>query len=90
MRNVKEGGVCRQEGSFQLSEGWKAFAQCWDLGHGEQLQLSRRFVSNGCVWLNVTLVRDSPIAKQAVPGEHCYEYEHTCWQAKLVDKPKGC
>ena len=60
--------VCRQEGSFQLIEGWKAFAQCWDLGHGEQLQLSRRFVSNGCVWLNVTLVVNDQVAKQAMPG----------------------
>ena len=48
--------MCRQEGSFQLSEGWKAFAQCWGLGHGEQLQLSRRFLSSGCVWLDVKIV----------------------------------
>lgn len=57
---------CRAQGRFQLGEGWKPFAQHWDLGHGEQIQLSRRFVSSGCIWLDVQFVQEEP-APQA-PG----------------------
>ena len=49
--------TCRVQGRYQLGEGWKQFAQHWDLGHGEQLQLSRRFVSSGCIWLDVQIER---------------------------------
>lgn len=52
--------LCRSQGRFQLGEGWKPFAQHWDLGRGEQLQLSRRFVSSGCIWLDVRFVREEP------------------------------
>lgn len=58
----------REQGSFQLSEGWKAFAQCWGLGHGEQLQLSRRFVSSGCIWLDVKIVTSDPASEDAHAG----------------------
>ena len=57
---------CRSQGRFQLGDGWKAFAQRWGLGHGEQVQLSRRFVSSGCIWLDVQLVPEEP--RHAVPG----------------------
>ena len=50
---------CRAEGRFQLSGGWKPFAQHWNLGHGEQLQLSRCFVSGGCIWLDVKIMQHS-------------------------------
>lgn len=47
----------REEGRFQLGDGWKPFAQHWKLGHGEQLQLSRCFVSGGCIWLDVKIMQ---------------------------------
>ncbi|KAL3155684.1 hypothetical protein ABBQ32_012710 [Trebouxia sp. C0010 RCD-2024] len=50
----------RLQERFQLGDGWKAFAQQWGLAHGEQVQLSRRFVSSGCIWLDVQLVRADP------------------------------
>ena len=60
---------CRSQGKYQLGEGWKAFAQHWDLGHGEQIQLSRRFVSSGCIWLDVQFVReDLAQAASGVPS----------------------
>ncbi|KAL0030998.1 hypothetical protein WJX79_007789 [Trebouxia sp. C0005] len=49
----------RAEGRFQLVDGWKPFAQHWKLGHGEQLQLSRCFVSGGCIWLDVKIMQHS-------------------------------
>lgn len=49
----------RAEGRFQLGDGWKPFAQHWNLGHGEQLQLSRCFVSGGCIWLDVKIMQHS-------------------------------
>lgn len=59
---------CRSQGRFQLGEGWKAFAQHWDLGHGEQLQLSRRFVSSGCIWLDVRFVLEEPTQASGMPS----------------------
>lgn len=59
---------CRLQERFQLGDGWKAFAQQWGLAHGEQVQLSRRFVSSGCIWLDVQLVRADPAyAASGVP-----------------------
>ena len=49
---------CRSQGRYQLGEGWKPFAQHWGLGHGDHLQLSRRLVSSGCIWLDVQFVRE--------------------------------
>ena len=51
--------VCSSQSRVQLRDGWKAFAQHWGLGRGEQIQLSRRFVSSGCIWLDVQFVQEA-------------------------------
>ena len=66
---------CRAEGRFQLSDGWKPFAQHWNLGHGEQLQLSRCFVSGGCIWLDVKILQHSLNGAPIATTQACCEHE---------------
>ncbi|KAL0022329.1 hypothetical protein WJX77_000675 [Trebouxia sp. C0004] len=61
----------RAEGRFQLNDGWKPFAQHWNLGHGEQLQLSRCFVSGGCIWLDVQIMQHNLNMAPAASSEGC-------------------
>ena len=66
---------CRAEGRFQLSDGWKPFAQHWKLGHGGQLQLSRCFVSGGCIWLDVKIMRHSLSGAPVAISKH-FKHAH--------------
>ncbi len=66
---------CRAEGRFQLSDGWKPFAQHWNLGHGEQLQLSRCFVSGGCIWLDVKIMQHSLNGAPVASTKH-FKHSH--------------
>lgn len=80
----------RSQGRFQLGDGWKAFAQQWGLAHGEQVQLSRRFVSSGCIWLDVQLVREDPAyAASGVPQSvQCVDVS-ACWRVRTRSRPSS-
>ena len=66
---------CRAEGRFQLIDGWKPFAQHWNLGHGEQLQLSRCFVIGGCIWLDVKIMHHSLSGAPVAISKH-FKHAH--------------